>query len=181
MAALTLRPATRLSNALALGPQVLDYIVSLNPHEFERLRNPYMRRLMSPRITLERVAAMVHMPVDELLEHVGALTGSPVAHSEAQAALPHSPRVAPTWVRAADPASVRVVDLLQHDVKLDLDPMTAVMPVVKGLPPGGVCLIKHRWEPQPFYDVWSKMGSLEWFAEQVRADEWHVWVRRTSP
>ncbi len=43
---------TRLNKALELHPQVLDYIVSLNPHDFRRLHNPLMRRLMSPRITL---------------------------------------------------------------------------------------------------------------------------------
>lgn len=41
-------PNTRLKEALGLDPRVVDYIVSLNPHDFQRLRNPLMRRLMSP-------------------------------------------------------------------------------------------------------------------------------------
>jgi uncharacterized protein (DUF2249 family) len=52
------------------------------------------------------------------------------------------------------------------------------MRAVKALAPGEVLLVKHRWEPQPFYDVWSRMGDLEWFAERVGDEEWRIWVCR---
>ena len=47
----TIGPTTRLKEALDLDPRVAEYVISLNPHDFERLRNPLMRRLMAPRIT----------------------------------------------------------------------------------------------------------------------------------
>ncbi len=40
---------TRLNRALDLHPDVLEYVTLLNPHDFERLRNPLMRWLMPPR------------------------------------------------------------------------------------------------------------------------------------
>jgi Zn-dependent alcohol dehydrogenase len=46
------------------------------------------------------------------------------------------------------------------------------------LPGAGLC-IRHQWEPQPFYDIWSKMGDVEWYATEVTGTEWHIWVRRT--
>lgn len=39
---------TRLKKALDLDPRVVDCIVSLNPHDFQRLRNSLMRRLSPP-------------------------------------------------------------------------------------------------------------------------------------
>ena len=57
----------RLSKALELHPDVLDYIVSLNPHDFKRLHNPLMRKLMPPRIRLKRIAAMTGTPIAELM------------------------------------------------------------------------------------------------------------------
>jgi hypothetical protein len=56
--------------------------------------------------------------------------------------------------------------------------MSLVMWGVKGLSPGDVLLVKHRWEPQPFYDVWTGMGGLEWYAEFVDEREWWIWVWR---
>ena len=72
------------------------------------------------------------------------------------------------------------MDLLPLDEALNADPMPPVMVPLEALPPGGVLLIKHKWEPQPFYDVWSKMGDVEWFSEQIGPDEWWIWVRRTG-
>ncbi|MBE2223127.1 MAG: hypothetical protein IAF02_16415 [Anaerolineae bacterium] len=46
-----LTPQSKLSKALTLHADVLPYIISLNPHDFERLNNPLMRQLMPPRIT----------------------------------------------------------------------------------------------------------------------------------
>jgi hypothetical protein len=65
----------RLKEALDLDPRVVGYVISLNPHDFERLRNPLMRRLMAPRITLSRVAAMAGVSQEELLERIAALGG----------------------------------------------------------------------------------------------------------
>lgn len=173
-------PNTRLKEALGLDPRVVDYIVSLNPHDFQRLRNPLMRRLMSPRITLSRVAVMAGMPVGELLEGVAALGGVAVKDERREQPLPQSPEEEPLWVSETDPAKIRTVDLLPLDDALEADPMLPVMREIKALFPGEVLLIKHRWEPQPFYDVWTKMGNLEWFAEQVGDDEWRILVRRIS-
>lgn len=171
-------PDTRLKKALDLDPRIVDYVVSLNPHDFERLRNPLMRRFMAPRITLRRVAAMAQVPVDEMLEQIGALGGIPVEYGNEELSLPQSPEKAPPWVTMTDPTDVRVVDLLPLDDALDADPMLPIAKAVKALSPGEALLIKHRWEPQPLYDVWSKTGGLEWFTEQINADEWWIWIRR---
>ena len=176
----TISAATKLSKALDLHPNVLEYIVSLNPHEFDRLENPLMRKLMSPRITLGRVAVMTGTPVRTLLERVAELGGA-VAEFDgpAPSTLPESPQQRPEWVSSANPALIRTVNLLPLDETLSGDPMPPVMLELKKLQTGEVLLIRHKWEPQPFYDVWAKMPGLEWFAEAVSDDEWHIWVRNT--
>jgi hypothetical protein len=173
-------PETRLKEALDLNPEVVDYVVSLNPHDFGRLRNPVMRRLMASRITLGRVAVMAGVPVRDLLQNVAELGGVEVGETGEGRPLPRSPRERPRWMGGVGPESVPVVDLLPLDDALDGDPMPCVVRGVKSLAPGEVLLIRHRWEPQPFYDVWTKMGSLEWFAERASGSEWWIWVRRVT-
>jgi hypothetical protein len=175
----TINANTRLNKALALHPQVLEYIVSLNPHDFQRLYNPLMRRFMSPRITLGRIAQMTRVPVAELLGHIAALSGAQAELGVMEDDLPRSQAEPPMWVVEASPDSVQEVNLLPIDATLDADPMLPVMRAVKALTPGSVLCIHHRWEPQPLYDVWSKMGDVEWYAAEVANDEWHIWVRRT--
>ena len=173
----TLKPSTRLSKALELHPDVLEYIVSLQPHEFERLRHPIMRKLMPPRISLERVAAIAKIPVRALLEQLGKLTGANV-EIVGEITLPQSSKIRPAWLENIDPNSCLSVNLLPLDELLGADPMPPVMLEVKKLRSGQVLVVQHKWEPQPFYDVWSKMPGLEWFAEQVGDDEWRIWLHK---
>lgn len=181
--ATVLTGSSKLKTALALDERVLEYVVGLAPHDFARLRNPFMRRAMSPRITLERIATMVELPVVELVGGIyraARLDVDEAALAELRrgprASSPRTPHEAPAWI---DEEPVEVVDLLESDDRLDADPMPPIQRALKGADPGQVVLIRHRWEPQPLYDVWSKTGH-EHYARRESADPdvWHVWVRR---
>ena len=70
------------AKALRLHPDVLDYIVGLNPHDFKRLYNPVMRRLMPPRITLARIAKMTSTPIVEMLVRIHEIAGCSLTETE---------------------------------------------------------------------------------------------------
>ena len=168
---------TRLNKTLDLDQKVVDYIVSLNPHDFERLHVPLMRRYVAPRITLGRVAEMVHVPVAELLCRIAELGHAQVDVSQPDELLKHTPQTRPEWATGANLDAAHEVDLLALDEALNADPLPPVMRIVHALAPGQVMRFKHKWEPQPFYDLWTRMGELEWFSEQLGANEWWIWVR----
>ena len=168
---------SKLAAALDLGPGVLEYVIGLNPHDFARLRNPLMRKLMPKRIRLDRLARMVGMPLRELLAGIhraaGLETDAAALVSVAETtvdALAGNPERPPEWA-SGEPAAV--VDLLEADERLDTDPILAIQ---RALARGAVVLLKHKWEPQPLYDIWSKTGVEHW-TEQRSADEWWVWLR----
>ncbi len=175
---MTLSTETKLSKALALHEDVLTYIVSLNPHEFERLNNPLMRQLMPPRITLARIAAMVEMPVGDLIDgiyaaaHLPALSASVAPSGQTLAA---NSAETPNWISAE---VVEVVDLLESDERLDTDPFVPLFPALKRADVGEVVLMKHKWEPQPLYDVWTQLG-VEFYAQQQSPNEWWIYLRKT--
>ncbi|CAN5348599.1 hypothetical protein BH11CYA1_BH11CYA1_45650 [soil metagenome] len=171
--------STRLSEALKFGPTILDYVISLNPHDFERLRNPFMQRVMPVRITLRRLALMVNIPEQEFVDKINLLAGLPLEKIDANLA---PPPVActnpPEWMSEIDDTKIKWVDVLLGDENLE-DPMPPINIAVNGLKPGEVIGIKHKWEPQPFFDIWHKRG-FEYWTQQVAADEWHIFVRRPS-
>ena len=77
-----------------------------------------------------------------------------------------------------DESYLHWVDLLPIDEVLG-DPMLPVTVAVRRLQPGGTIGIRHKWEPQPLYDIWQKMG-LEWFARKISPDEWHIFVHKPA-
>lgn len=178
-------PESKLSKALQLHPDVLDYIVSLNPHDFERLYNPLMRKLLPQRITITRLAQMTNLPLAELLvnihekAHLSLETAdlqeiALLAAASMQSPLPQNPKTPPSWI--SDPI-IRTVDLLDSDDRLDTDPFVPLFPVINHAKEGDVILLKHRWEPQPLYDVWQKL-NIQHFAIQMTEDEWWIYLRK---
>jgi hypothetical protein len=176
--------ASKLSEALKLHPDVLDYIVSLNPNDFTRLYHPLMRKLMPPRITLGRVAIMTHTPVFTLLRDIHDIAQHPLTESDCALLahrlgdvtpdLPANPEAPPAWMQHP---VLEVVDLLEHDARLDADPMPPISRALKRVAPGGLVLVKHMWEPQPLYDIWRKVG-VEYYAVQRGLDEWWIYLRQ---
>lgn len=171
---------TRLNIALDNIPGAVEYIVSLSPHDFARLNNPLMRKLMSPRISLRRVAAMAGMSEAELLEHLAALGGDVEVRTAAPVGLtapltsPQSPAAPPAWMAEVTDDRIPWVDLLPID-DTQGDPFAPISIAVKKMAAGTVVGVRHRWQPQPFYDVWTRMG-IAWFARQVADDEWYIYV-----
>ena len=175
----TLTPKTKLSKALALHPDVLPYIVSLNPHDFERLNNPLMQKLMPPRITLARLATMVNLSVDELINgiYLAAHINTPPTNQaeQEQASLPANPPRPPSWISQE---IMGIVDLLEADERLDTDPFVPLFPALKRVKVGELLLMKHKWEPQPLYDVWKQLG-VDYYSVQKSPDEWWIYLRKT--
>jgi hypothetical protein len=167
---------SKLSEALKYGPQMLEYIISLNPHDFERLRNPLLQKVMPLRISLRRIAAMLNIPEQEFIDKINQLAGLP-PETIADAQSPsQSEESVPAWLEHVNEAEIRWVDVLEGDEKL-LDPMPPINIVVNAMKPGEVIGVKHKWEPQPLFDIWEKRG-LKFWSTQTGRDEWHIFVHR---
>jgi hypothetical protein len=171
---------TRLSQALDSHPDVLELIVSLNPHDFQRLRHPAMRRLMSPRISLRRVAQMAGINEADLLARIHRLIGEDIARDapEESPPLPASPIEKPDWLLNVRDEDIPWVDTLPMDDS-HADPLPPLIARWKQMQPGDVIGILHRWEPLPLYDVWSKIG-LEFWSHCVAPDLWRIYLHKPS-
>lgn len=171
---------SRLSEALAANEAILEYIVSLSPHDFNRLRNPLLRKVMPPRITLRRIAAMVGMPEQELVSKINELAGLPSETVPTddinRSPLPMRSSEKPDWLATSDSESIKWVDVTPIDAEHG-DPMPPINIAINTCKPGTIIGIKHMWEPQPFYDIWHSRG-FEFWAEQINPDLWHVYVHR---
>lgn len=185
----TMNGLTRLSTVLDASPAALDYIIALNPHDFERLRNPLMRKVMPPRITLQRLAAMLEIPEPKFLEKLSRISGLPLnvtdkaqkaagADTSPPLVVPLSTQERPFWLRYAEPSTIKWVDLGPIDERLE-DPMPPINIAVNTSKEGEIVGIKHKWEPQPLFDIWSARG-LEFFTEQINEGLWQIYVYKPT-
>ncbi|MBV9580434.1 MAG: hypothetical protein JO057_17775 [Chloroflexi bacterium] len=169
---------TRLSQILDSVPGALDYIVALKPHDFERLRNATLRHYMSPRISLRRVAAIAGVSEQRLVDDLTLLANGQTPEAPQSVTAASELRTVPDWLQGVDPTTIQWVDVVPIDA-VGGDPFPPISLAVRQLEPGGVLGIRHRWEPQPLYDIWVKM-NLEWFAQPVGDSEWYIFVHRPA-
>ena len=171
---------TRLSEALDADESVLEYIISLNPHDFNRLRTPLLRKVMPPRITLRRVAAIAGISERELLTKVNELAGRPYDGNVVteNSPVPFSAKEPPEWMQGVDLEKIVWVDCLPIDEEFG-DPMPPINIAVNKSKPGDVVGIKHKWEPQPLFDIWDLRG-FEFWTQPQPDDTWHIFVHRPT-
>ena len=70
------------------------------------------------------------------------------------------------------------VDCLPIDEEFG-DPMPPINIAVNKSKPGDVVGIKHKWEPQPLFDIWDLRG-FEFWTQPQPDDTWHIFVHRPT-
>lgn len=117
------------------------------------------------------------------MARVNLLTGEEADEGAAGAALPGAtpssvmlPQEPPIWMEGIREDTIPWVDVTSQDDAQE-DPLPPIMAGWKALGPGETLGIKHRWEPQPLYDVWEKLG-LDYWAERISPVLWHIFVYR---
>jgi hypothetical protein len=120
---------------------------------------------------------MVGIPEQEFIDKMNELCGLPLEKVDStKAALPSSEAEPPRWMDDIDENTLVWVDVLARDEKLD-DPMPPINIAVNALKPGDTLGVKHKWQPQPLFDIWQGRG-LEFWSCKMSEDEWHIFVHK---
>ncbi len=185
---------TKLSVALALHPDVLGYVIELDPQSFRKLEQPLVRRAMAERVTLARVARMTGTPLSQILVDIHRIAGVELTEEErarlaktnghlpARQPAPAAPEPAaaarPSWAEDLSEDDVHVVEGHGDEPEADARLRTTALEILRVTEPGDVLIVKHSREPHSLYSVWDEQGH-ERYAEQVAPDEWWVFVRKS--
>ena len=178
----------KVRDALKIGPQMLEAFVWL-AEEFERLRNPAIRKVMSGRVTVAQAARIAGIPLTEALYLLNLAAGedeqrlarelqslAPDAFTEGQVDPPSRPPA--LWGLHDDEPRVRFVDATTK-VALNEDPLPAVMHALKEVRGDGVLLVRHPFNPVPLRDLLAREGFESW-AEERGPRHWYIYFYRSN-
>ena len=172
-----------LSRLLDERPDLLDVLERMHTH-FGQLRNPMLRRMMAPRVTVADAARIANVSTEALLaelrraadEAAPAAVGCPEpaacgCHAMAGGSGDGEPR--PAALDGLRPVHVDVRD----DLRRGEEPFAKIMAAVKSLGDDQVLVLRAPFEPTPLYDVLGRRGLAHW-TERHEATDWSVWVYR---
>lgn len=179
--------AMKIKDVLKLNGRMVEALVWLAP-EFERLRNPALRKVMANRVTIEQAARVAKVPLTEMLYVLNLAVGAEPEelHQEMDTLpvrnfsyTPDNPPHKPQQIAALSDkdARVRFVDVLPH-ANREEDPLPIIMREMLALKnETEVLLVRHPFDPVPLRDLFARRGYASW-AEERQANEWYIYFYR---
>jgi len=179
----------KIKEVLMINERMIEAFVWLAP-EFERLRNPTLRRLMSGRVTVSQAARVGHVPLSEALYVLNLTAGGDVQQlhreldelpTDAFRHTPDNPPRKPRELLGLDDTDsrIRFVDVM-HQAECNQDPRPAIMHGLTELRNSNeVLLVRHPFDPIPLRDLFARRGFASW-AEERRPFEWYIYFYRPA-
>lgn len=147
---------TRISVILKHNSEAIEAIASINPH-FNKLRNPILRRVLAPRVTVEDAARIGGCSAQDILEKLRGI-GFDADVQAAHKAVPEAPARADDEVMAAvQSGRVQALDV-RPILEGGADPFQTIMNALKTLPEGQALEVVNSFEPTPLIKILQKKG-----------------------
>lgn len=183
-------PEMKIKDVLKINEHMIEAFVWLAP-DFERLRNPQMRRMLGERANVEQAARMACAPLAEALYVLNLVAGVDEKQIENELNLlpvesftyhPENPHRRPRELQGLkdDDNRVRFVDVLPRVERCeDTRP-----PIMRGLMDmaydDDVLLVHHAFDPIPLRDLFAMRGFASW-AEERSPHDWYIYFYRPGP
>jgi uncharacterized protein (DUF2249 family) len=148
---MTISAETRIGAIIKDKPEAIDVLISLSSH-FKKLKNPILRKLLAPRVSIAEAAIIGNCDVAVILDSLAQIgfevNGATMAVKE----------------NAVDNAiDLDETDLIASiDVRPDLlngtDPFSGIMSKLSEMEPGNTLLVINSFEPAPLIRILKKKG-----------------------
>lgn len=165
---------TKIAALLKQHPEALNTIVSLNP-KFEKLRNPFLRKLMAGRVSIGMAAKIAGCAEEDFY---GALKPLGFTSENGGKEKEGNTKQRPPFLQSIQPEQVVELDV-RPTLKAGKDPLKQILAKVKALAPAEVLKIINTFEPTPLILMLKKKGFQSW-TDTGRPTQVETWFFREN-
>lgn len=148
---------TKIAAILRQDSNALEAIVSLHP-AFEKLRNPFLRKLMAARTSVGTAAAIAGVPLEAFLSKLHSIgfdiESSPPLENE-------DPARPPAFLNGIQKDALSTLDV-RPVLASGADPLTAITRTIKTMKPGEILRIINSFYPEPLIQLLTSQGYESW-------------------
>jgi uncharacterized protein (DUF2249 family) len=164
---------TKISVLIKNNQGAIEAIASINPH-FNKLRNPILRRVLAPRVTIADAARIGKCTVKDMMDALESI-GFEVEDTVAQLANTDASINISVVPSTVDVSKLRVLDV-RPILDSGKDPFKRIMEEVSHLPEGHTLEVINSFEPTPLIRILEKKG----YKSHVRSEDDMVITSFTS-
>jgi hypothetical protein len=181
-------PEMKVKDALEVNDLMLEAFTWLAP-EFERLRYPKLRRVMSGRVTIAQAARIARVPLTEALYLLNLTAGVPEEKISAELRLlppedfeyeDANPIRKPSELQGVIDSDRRVhfVDV-SREADLKQDPLPKITRGLAELKKADdILLVRHPFDPIPLRDLFARRRGFASWAEERKPGDWYIYFYR---
>jgi len=171
---MTINANTKIAPILKQNPKALEAIVSISP-QFEKLRNPLLRKVMAGRTTLTAASKFGGCSVEDFFRKLEPL-GFEIDRNTR--AVEEAGKAVPAFI-----SSFKKEQLIELDVRPVIasgnDPLNLIMEKVKRILPGQVLKIINTFEPTPLVLMLEKKG-FETYVDKISDNLIETYFHKTG-
>lgn len=163
---MTINADTKIAHLIKQNPEALEAIISIAP-KFEKLRNPFLRKLMAGRTSIGMACKIAGLQPDRFFETLKPL-GFEKGESAASSKNEHSQKVRPSFFKLLTPDKITELDV-REILENKQDPLPIISKTVKSISKGHALKLINSFEPTPLISLLGRQG-FESFTEYVSPD-----------
>jgi len=162
---------TKISQILKEKPEAIDAIASINRH-FKKLQNPFLRKMLAPRVNVAAAAQVGNSTVNDLLKVLEDV-GFEVAYE-------NNNEINNEIRTEIDMERTNIVDLdVRPILDSGVDPFNVIMDGLKNLKEGETLKIINTFEPIPLLNIIKKKG-YEYESERPEEGVVHTYLKKVE-
>ena len=169
---MTIDSNTKISHVFRENKDAIDTIASINTH-FKKLKNPVLRKVLAPRVTIKEAAKIGNINANEILEKLAAI-GFQVVYEDEVKTEPVSESSKPV----EDITNVVLLDV-RPVIKEGNDPFKEIMGAIKKMNDNETLQIINVFEPTPLIGILKGKGYKTW-TDKISEEEYHTYFSKAS-
>jgi TusA-related sulfurtransferase len=158
---MTINSDTKIAAIIKFHPSALETIISINP-TFEKLRNPFLRKVMAGRTSISTAAKIARCTVEDFytkLEPLGYIIERKKSTSKS------TKNKMPSFISALNKKDIVILDV-RPILLSEIDPLTKILNHLERIEPNQVLKIINTFEPTPLIILLQKKGFLS-YTDQI--------------
>lgn len=166
---------TRISAIIKANPKAIDVIASINKH-FEKLKNPILRKILAPRVTVADAAKIGGCSVDVFFQKLIPLGFEIKTENAVESSKDNK---LPDFLNDISDNNTTTLDV-RPILASGTDPFNIIMNTISTMPPKNTLLIINTFEPIPLINILKKKG-FEYHTIQKEATTVYTYLKNNSP
>ncbi|MEO7088095.1 MAG: DUF2249 domain-containing protein [Bacteroidia bacterium] len=148
---------TKISIILKQNNDAIEAIASINPH-FNKLRNPILRKVLAPRVTIADAARIGKCAVSDILNKLSTIGFEIENENEIKTKEVSKINQPKDYIaEAINSGKIKTLDV-RPVLNAGADPFNSIMQELKKVPDGFVLEVINSFEPTPLIKILNKKG-----------------------